>query len=178
MNVQEAAAAYQAAADKKNATDAQLADLHAQERALSEKIGRAVADGAIAAALATPKAQRDEARARIEDLESASVHLDTDLLVAEEDLKAAKRSERRATVSAAIERARETAAQYGDALTAFVQARGAMRVAASALPGQEAAVQQLIEDTWSYQLTQTPSNPAYGRSFADLVEPYLQTAGA
>src|SRR2546423_15694605 len=112
MNVSEASAARQSAADRKNSLDAQLRDLRADERARSERIGRAIADGADPASLAEQKAERDEIRSRIEDLTSAESHLDTDFAVAEDNLRAAAKAERQAALNAVIEKARAGAKTY------------------------------------------------------------------
>jgi chromosome segregation ATPase len=178
MTVAEASATVQTAADKKNALDATLRDLHATERALTDQIGRAIADGADPKALSGPKAERDTIRDQIEDAESAQVHVDADATKAEVALKAAQKAERQTVVQAAIDAARAKGVTYSSALAAFVSARSAMRTAASALPGVEAPMVQLVEDVVTFQLHGTPSNPAYAKAFSDLVEPYLQQAAA
>ena len=174
--VAEATAAFQTAAGKKNALDAKLSELHAEERALSDQIGRAIADDADPKSLTGPKAQRDTLRANIEDAESAQVHVDADVTAAELALKAAQQAERVAALKAVIDKARASATAYTKALAAFFQARSDMRAIASQLPGQEAAVQQLVEDVVTFGLYSTPSNAVYGRPFGELVEPYLEQA--
>jgi len=175
--VQEAQAAKQTAADKVNAVAETLRALLQTEKALTEQIGRAIADGAAPDTFAAQKAERDAVSSQIVDYESAASHLDTDYTVAEETLKQAERTARAAAIQAAIDQARTDAAAYTDGFAAFLVARNAMRASASKLPGVEAAVVQLMEDVVSYQLKQTPANFAYASPFAELIEPYLTQAG-
>src|SRR6266550_9071146 len=140
--VSEAAAAAQTAADRKNALDAKLRELRTQENALGSRISSVIASAfpndPDAAALAALEAQRDDARTQIERFESAEQHLDADYAVAAEALQEAQRAERQAARRAVIEKARASAVAYGDALAAFMGARGNMRAIASELPGVEA----------------------------------------
>jgi chaperonin cofactor prefoldin len=179
--VAEASAAAQTAADRKNALDAKLRDLRSQEHALGEQISRVTAaafpNDPDPAALSPLEAQRDDTRTQIERYESAERILDTDFDVAAEVLQDAQRAERQAAHAAVINRARAVAGTYSDAVQAFISARAAMRAIASSLPGQEAAVVQLMEDVVSFALYQTPANAAYGQPFAVLVESYLSKAG-
>jgi len=176
--VQEASAARQRAADRKNSLESELRALHAEERALNDQIGRLVADQADPKNLKALKIQRDKVRELIEDLEGAEQHVAADYATAEEVLKHAQRAERQATVTAAIAAARSGAERYTNALAEFLSARDNMRALAGALPGQEAAVQGLVDDVLSYRLHQTPSNHAYGSPFTALLEPYLERAAA